>query len=45
MERVSGPGHDDLVVSRKTAQRIREAAAKDGFLDRWAVSILIDDGQ
>jgi len=45
VERVSGPGHDDLVVSRKTAQRIREAAAKDGFLDRWAVSILINDGQ
>jgi hypothetical protein len=43
--RLSGPGHDDLVVSRKTARRIREAAAKDGFLDRWAVSILIDDGQ
>jgi hypothetical protein len=39
--RVSGAGHDDLVVSRRTAQRIRDAAARDGFLSRWAVSILI----
>jgi hypothetical protein len=39
---VSGPGHDDLVVSRETARRIREADQHDGFLSRWAVSILID---
>jgi hypothetical protein len=37
----TGPGHDDVVVSRETARQIREAAARDGFLGRWAVSILI----
>jgi hypothetical protein len=38
---ITGPGHDDVVVSRETARQIREAAARDGFLGRWAVSILI----
>ena len=38
---ITGPGHDDVVVSRESARQIREAEARDGFLGRWAVSILI----
>jgi hypothetical protein len=38
---VTGPGHDDLVVSRDTARQIREAGEHGGFLSRWAVSILL----
>jgi len=38
--RLAGPGHDDLVISRKSARRIMEAEAQDGFLSRWAVTIL-----
>jgi hypothetical protein len=42
VERLTGPGRDDLVVSRQTARRIREAEDRDGFLSRWAVSIFIN---
>jgi hypothetical protein len=38
---ITGPGRVDLVVSRETARQIREAEAHDGFLGRWAVSILM----
>jgi hypothetical protein len=37
----NGPARENLVVSRETARQIREAEARDGFLGRWAVSILI----
>ena len=36
-----GPGHDDLVVSNETAERIRTANRRTRFLSKWAVSILI----
>jgi hypothetical protein len=38
---VTGPANVDLVISRETARRIREADQRGGFLSRWAVSILI----
>jgi TolB-like protein len=34
------PGHDDMVVSNETAERIREANRRDQFLLKWNVSIL-----
>jgi TolB-like protein len=37
---VSGPGHDDLVVSNATAQQIRAANRHGKFLSRWSVCIL-----
>jgi hypothetical protein len=40
--RLTGPGHADLVVSREASRRIMEAEAQDGFLSRWAVSILVN---
>jgi hypothetical protein len=43
--RLAGPGRDDLVVSRKSAQRIMDAEAQDGILSHWAVSILINSRQ
>jgi len=41
--RLAGPGHDDLVVSRKSGRRLMDADAEDGFLSRWAVSILTNN--
>jgi hypothetical protein len=37
----NGPAHENLVVSRETARQIRDADARNGFLSRWAVSMLI----
>ncbi|HLV80925.1 MAG TPA: hypothetical protein VKT32_11620, partial [Chthonomonadaceae bacterium] len=38
---VAGAGHDDLIVSNETADRIRAADRRNRFLSRWAVSILV----
>jgi len=38
---VTGPGRDDLVVSREAAAVIRRANERSRFLDQWAVSFLI----
>jgi TolB-like protein len=38
---VAGPAREDLVVDNETAEQIRQANQRDGFLVRWAVSILI----
>lgn len=38
---ISGPGHDDIVVSNRVAERIREANRTGKFLYRWAVSVLV----
>jgi TolB-like protein len=38
---VLGAGHDDVVVSNETAERIREANRHGYFFSRWAVCILI----
>lgn len=39
---VAGPGHDDLIVSNETAERIRAANRRSGFLRRWAVCVLVE---
>ena len=39
--KVSGPAHEDLVVSKETAEQIRQADQRDGFLGSWAVSIRV----
>jgi hypothetical protein len=41
--RLTGPGHDDLVISRKSARRLMDAEEQDGFLSRWAVSVLLNN--
>jgi hypothetical protein len=41
--RLAGPGHDDLVISRKSARRLMEAEEQDGFLSHWAVSVLLNN--
>ena len=35
-------GHDDLVVSNETADKIRQANKRDKFLWKWNVTILMD---
>jgi hypothetical protein len=37
----AGPMGDDLIVSKETAQRILQANAGGGFLESWAVSIVM----
>ncbi len=37
---VAGPGHDDVVVSQETADRIRSANRQNHFLWRWKVAVL-----
>lgn len=41
---VPEPGHDDIIVSRETADRIRAANRRHKFLNRLSVAILLDEG-
>lgn len=40
---VTGPGRDDLIVSREAAAAIRRLNERGRFLDRWAVSFVIGE--
>ena len=43
--RAVGVSGDDIIVNAETARRIRNANRRDGFLTRWRVGILLDEGR